>query len=149
MCLRQLELTYESLKTFADFFAKQLKPNTTILLNGEIGSGKTTWTKHLFRALGYEGIVSSPTFNLIKQYEGEDYHLVHVDAYRNLSRGYINLDEYLESPYILCVEWSEYIQDEIPESYIQLHIEASTSEESRKYTIELCDDRYKAEDFVW
>lgn len=148
MYLRRIELTYESLEMFIQYFAKLLKPNTTILLNGEIGTGKTTWTKHLFKALGYQGVVSSPTFNLIKQYEGTSYHLVHVDAYRNTQGSYIALDEYLEAPYVLCVEWSKYIAKELPEAYIEISIEY-VNPDIRLYQITLYDERYDEGDLIW
>lgn len=145
--MRKLELTYESLETFIQHFAQRLQPNTTILLDGEIGTGKTTLTKYLFKVLGYAGVVSSPTFNLIKQYEGALHHLVHVDAYRNIQEGYIALGEYLEEPYILCVEWSDYIKSELPDEYIRITIEHTSSSATRVYTLECCDKRYKEEDF--
>lgn len=147
--MRQLEIPYEHLEMFVLHFAKKLQPNTTILLNGEIGAGKTTWTKHLFKNLGYDGVVSSPTFTLIKQYQGDCYSLIHVDAYRNVQGGYIALDDYIEPPYILCVEWSEYIAEELPDAYIQIDITHTNTDDVRCYTIQSTDERYQEEDFVW
>lgn len=146
--MNRLEIAYDELETFTAYFAQKLKPNTTILLNGEIGTGKTTFTKHLFKALGYAGVVTSPTFTLIKQYEGTQYHLIHVDAYRNEQGGYIELNEYIEDPYILCVEWAKYIESEIPSEYLQIDIEIE-SETARNYTIQVKDGRYAEETFIW
>lgn len=147
--LKRLEIDFEQLELFVNFVAKRLKPNTTILLNGEIGTGKTTFVKHLFKHLGYLGVVSSPTFTLIKQYQTDTLHLIHVDAYRNVNNGYISLDDYVESPYILCAEWSEYIQSELPEEYIQIDIEYTDFSEKRFYTLKIVDGRYKESDFEW
>lgn len=140
--MKQLEVAYDELENFVSGFAKHIQPNTTILLDGEVGAGKTTWTKRLFHSLGYNGIVSSPTFTLIKEYQGTKYHLVHVDAYRNINGGFIDLESYLDEPYVLCVEWSEYIEEELPEAYIRIKIDM-VSEDIRKYTILINDNRYK------
>lgn len=145
--MKHQKFDYEELERFAKTFAKAMQPNTTIILDGQIGAGKTTWTKHFFRALGYNGVVTSPTFTLIRQYEGVDYHLVHVDAYRNTSKGHIDLETYLTEPYILCVEWSEYIEDELPEEYLHLKIEY-ISENEREYQLTSYDQRYK-EEALW
>lgn len=140
--VKRFEVTIDELSVFAQRFADTLQENTTILLDGQIGAGKTTWTKHLFKALGCTAVVNSPTFTLIKQYDGNKYHLVHVDAYRNVGGGYIDLESYLDTPYILCVEWAEYIDDELPDSYIHIQIE-TISEHKRAYTVTTNDGRYK------
>lgn len=145
--MKRQKFDYEELEYFTKKMAAAMQPNTTIVLDGQIGAGKTTWTKHFFRALGYNGVVTSPTFTIVREYEGSEYHLVHVDAYRNTSKGYIDLETYLTPPYIACIEWSEYIENELPTEYLRLKIEY-LSETEREYTLTSCDSRYQ-EDQLW
>ncbi|MBF0847024.1 tRNA (adenosine(37)-N6)-threonylcarbamoyltransferase complex ATPase subunit type 1 TsaE, partial [Streptococcus danieliae] len=53
-----------------------------LTLNGDLAAGKTTFTKYFAKAIGIEATVTSPTFNILKEYEGDDYYLCHIDAYR-------------------------------------------------------------------
>lgn len=70
-------------KRFAKKFAKSLVGGETILLNGDLGAGKTTFTQFLARYLGVKDVVSSPTFNIVKEYECEHGRKVyHFDMYR-------------------------------------------------------------------
>ena len=68
-------------REFSKEFAKEIKNGDVILLNGEIGAGKTTFTKFLLENLGVKSIVSSPTFTLLNEYEGE-FPIYHFDMYR-------------------------------------------------------------------
>lgn len=115
----------------ARFLASHCKVGDVILLNGDLGAGKTFFTSYFAKELGIREDVTSPTFTIAKEYSGK-YDLFHIDAYRleglNEDVGYI-LDYYNEG--ITVIEWPEYISEYIPYSYIQLYI-TRIGEEERK-----------------
>lgn len=69
-------------KDFANKFAKSLSGGETILLYGDLGAGKTTFTQCLAKALGVKDVVTSPTFNIVKEYDAKNGKLYHFDMYR-------------------------------------------------------------------
>lgn len=88
-------------------FAAQLRGGDVVLLSGELGAGKTTFTKGIALALGVTEPVTSPTFTIIKEYRGTDLYLYHMDMYR-LSGDLTELgfEEYLGDPRgVSVVEW--------------------------------------------
>jgi tRNA threonylcarbamoyladenosine biosynthesis protein TsaE len=90
---------------------KQLRPGDVVLLEGEFGSGKTTFTQGVARGLGIDSrYVNSPTFTLINEYRGGRHLLAHIDLYR--LEGFeqvatLGLDDYLEGPFVTVIEWPE------------------------------------------
>lgn len=103
----------EKTKQLATDFAKRLKPGDLVVLNGDLGAGKTTFTRYTFEALGAKGVVNSPTFAIMKVYESPVAELYHFDTYR------IDVNEAIESGFdeilsnrqgkIIFIEWSENI----------------------------------------
>jgi len=89
----------------------------TILFYGEMGSGKTTLIKEIVKKLGYNALVSSPTFSLVNEYQGEKEKMYHFDFYRiekeeeALDMG---IEEYLNSDYWNFIEWPEKILNLVP-----------------------------------
>ena len=80
--------------------ARNINPGTTISLIGDLGSGKTTFTKGFAKQIGIKDHVTSPTFKLISEHQGEKYKLNHIDAYRmNGPEDFLNIggEEYLIS----------------------------------------------------
>ena len=124
----------------AERFAKCLKAGDVVAYRGDLGAGKTAFTRGLAKGLGCKGEVCSPTFALVHEYPGE-ITLYHFDMYRIAdtedlyATGY---DDYLESGGILAIEWSENIEDALPEHTIFVTITA-TGLESR--TIEFDSER--------
>lgn len=107
----------------AQNLAKLLKPGDVITLNGDLGSGKTTFTKGLAVGLGIEQMIKSPTFTIIKEYDGE-LPLYHMDAYRlEHSEEDIGFAEYFYGDGISVVEWSQFIEDFLPEERLNIVIE--------------------------
>lgn len=104
-------------------------------LDGDLGAGKTAFSQSFARHLGVEGIVSSPTFTIIKEYEGR-LPLYHMDVYRiSLHEAdELGLDEYFYGQGVCLVEWSSIITDLMPERH--LHIElATTGPQERLITV--------------
>lgn len=95
----------DGLNKLAKDIAKDLKSNTFILLNGDLGAGKTTFTKQLIKELGVTENVTSPSFNIMNQYRTDKYIINHMDAYR-LRKG-DEIDMFIEAfeDAITIVEW--------------------------------------------
>ncbi len=110
-------------------FTKNLKPKDIIILNGELGAGKTTFVKGIAQGLGILCPVTSPTFNIVKEYNEV---LCHIDAYRVYDED-IGIDDYLERNFIICIEWSANIIDYIP--HIDYEINLDYVEQGREITI--------------
>ncbi len=111
--------TAEDLETYAADFARQLETNSVLILSGVMGAGKTTFVKGLARGLGATSPVSSPTYTYIHQYETPQGVLVHIDAYRlgNAQKLWqMGLAEYLETAFVVVIEWGEALLEEIPEA---------------------------------
>ena len=99
--------TREETIAAAEHFAKKLEGGDVVLLSGELGAGKTTFTKGIAHALGVKEQVTSPTFTIIKEYTGETLRLYHMDMYR-LSGDIteLGLEEYLgKKDGVTVIEW--------------------------------------------
>ncbi|MDD3392916.1 MAG: tRNA (adenosine(37)-N6)-threonylcarbamoyltransferase complex ATPase subunit type 1 TsaE [Bacilli bacterium] len=95
-------------------------PNMIICLNGELGSGKTMFAKGIANALGIKDSITSPTFNIIKEYEGE-LPLYHMDVYR-LNGDYdgLGIDEYFHKNGIVVIEWADTIKNILPKERLEI-----------------------------
>ena len=123
----------------AEEFAKQLKIGDTILYTGEMGAGKTHFTKGIAKHFGIEKGVSSPTFALVNEYIGNEINVFHFDLFRINSYDdlyAIGFFDYFDRGGILAVEWSENISNlsDYLEDVWLVDI-AKTGEESREITI--------------
>ncbi|MFD1171234.1 tRNA (adenosine(37)-N6)-threonylcarbamoyltransferase complex ATPase subunit type 1 TsaE [Oceanobacillus picturae] len=117
-------------KQVAAQLAVLLKPGDVVTLEGELGAGKTTFTKGLANGLGVKRHVSSPTFTIIKEYQGE-LPLYHMDVYRlENSEEDIGFDEYFNGDGICVVEWAQFINEFLPEERLEIEIQYA-GEESR------------------
>jgi tRNA threonylcarbamoyladenosine biosynthesis protein TsaE len=123
---------------FAEEFAKELKPGTVLAFFGGMGVGKTAFTRGLARGLGITAAVASPTFAIVNDYGGNP-PLAHFDMYRIetwedlYSTGFF---DYIDAGYILAVEWSENIENALPEDSIKVTISRGENENDRLITIE-------------
>ena len=123
---------------FAEEFAKGLKPGTVLAFFGGMGVGKTAFTRGLARGLGIKAAVASPTFAIVNDYGGNP-PLAHFDMYRIetwedlYSTGFF---DYIDAGYILAVEWSENIENALPEDSIRVTISRGENENDRLITIE-------------
>ena len=94
-------------------FSKIVSKGTIVLLNGDLGSGKTTFAKGVLRGLNYAEEVTSPTYTLINEYNA-DHDVIHIDCYRekNINRWLnICLIDYFSTENILFIEWPRNIRD--------------------------------------
>lgn len=108
-----------------------------IAFRGDLGSGKTCFTRGLARGLGYTGEVTSPTFALINEYIGGRLPLFHYDMYRISSWDELysaGFFEYLDMNGVIVAEWSENIENALPEATIYVEFE-KLNENSRKITV--------------
>ncbi len=118
--------------------ARELRPGDVICLEGDLGAGKTTFTQGLAAALKVKGRVTSPTFCLVQEHQGEQL-LVHMDLYRLNDESdvlSIGWEDYLSRGAILAVEWPERAGSLIPEDAIHIvftHLEGG--EERRRIVI--------------
>ena|SRR5690625_158469 len=127
--MKKVKLTTEQeTKKFAKDLATYLKPNSVVTLTGDLGVGKTTFTKGIGAGLGVKRTINSPTFTIVKSYRG-DIPLHHIDAYRlEDSDEDIGFDEYFFSDAVTVVEWPQFIEDFLPEERLDILIERSDNE---------------------
>lgn len=127
------------LRSFAARIAQSLDGGAVLALEGDLGSGKTTFTQALALALGVKRPVTSPTFTLVCEYPLPDgRRLVHMDLYR--LKGASDMEalgfrEYVESGDIVCIEWPDRAGDELPPDAIRIRFEISDDPGSRIVTI--------------
>ena len=116
---------------------KQMKAGTVIAYRGDLGAGKTAFTRGLARGLGYTDPVTSPTYTIVNEYLGGRLPLFHFDMYRLKSSDDlwdIGWEDYLERGGVCAVEWSENVDDAM-ENAVYVTIE-KTGDEARRITIE-------------
>lgn len=136
----------EETERFASEIAKHLKGGTVVAFYGGLGMGKTAFTRGLARGMGIDCHVSSPTFAIVNDYGGNP-PLVHFDMYKVeswddlYSSGFF---DYLDMGAILAVEWSENIENALPDSTVRVTIEKCEDENSRIITVEgvECDEDF-------
>ncbi len=136
----------EEMIKLARMFGELCNKKDVFLLNGDLGAGKTFFTKHFAAALGIKEQVMSPTFTLAKEYHQDDVSLYHVDAYRleDSCEDVSYLFDYYENG-ITVIEWPEFVSDYLPYSYVQLYIEY-IDECKRKVTVSFVNkDRLREE----
>lgn len=96
-------------------------PNMVICLKGNLGSGKTVFTKGFANALGITDTITSPTFNIVKEYYGGESPLFHMDVYRiDETNVEIDFHEYFVKKGVCIIEWSDMIIDELPKERLEI-----------------------------
>lgn len=105
----------------AENFEAEKFSGMIICLNGDLGSGKTVFTKGFAAALGIDEVITSPTFNIIKEYLNGEMPLFHMDVYR--LEGNIEgtgIQEYFDKNGVTIIEWAEMIEDYLPEERLEI-----------------------------
>ncbi|WP_249902148.1 tRNA (adenosine(37)-N6)-threonylcarbamoyltransferase complex ATPase subunit type 1 TsaE [Paenibacillus sp. PK3_47] len=105
-------------------------PGMVIGLNGDLGAGKTAFSQCYARHLGVEGIVNSPTFTIIKEYQGR-LPLYHMDVYRisAMEADELGLEEYFYGQGVCLVEWSSIITELMPPGHLNIYMKTAGPEE--------------------
>ena len=115
-----------------------LKPGPVVAFTGDLGAGKTAFTRGLARGLGISQRVTSPTFTIVNEYEGGRLPLFHFDMYRLSSSQElfdIGWEDYLARGGVCAVEWSENVADALEEETIQVDIRRGDGEMQRRISI--------------
>ncbi len=122
----------------AKHLAETLKGNEIIALYGDLGAGKTAFTRGVADFFGIKGMVSSPTFSIMNEYQSDKFKIYHFDMYR------VNSLEDLESTGffdyidngIIIIEWAENIEKDFPNGAIKVHIDKTEDENTRLIKID-------------
>lgn len=122
---------------------KCVKKNMVILLDGDLGAGKTTLTQGIAKGLGVKKNVTSPTFNIQKIYHGENMDLNHIDAYRleGIEQD-LGFDEYFWDDCLTVLEWSQFMEYLIPDTYLKISIHLLENG-SREFTFDAHGNAYE------
>ena len=121
----------EGSNLFAREIAEQLNPEDTILFYGDLGSGKTYLVKRIVTSLGIKANVTSPSFSIVNQYEGE--HLIyHIDLYRIKNKQELintGIEDILNSEAIIFIEWPQIVENELRWQHFRVYIETNRKNE--------------------
>lgn len=120
--MKRIIHSLEETKRLAQSIALHIKPGMLITLSGDLGAGKTTFTKYLGEALGVKKTINSPTFTILKVYQGK-LPLYHIDAYRmeGISQD-LGFDEYYEGDGLCIIEWPNYIIEQLPNHRLEIEL---------------------------
>ena len=125
---------------FALKLSKKVKLGTVIALVGNLGSGKTTFTKGFAKGLNIKEHVGSPTFKIVSEYEGKHFNLYHIDSYRlNNSNDFLKIggEEFLnQETGVTIIEWADLIKDVLPKNTIIINFSRLNHENSRRIEIQ-------------
>ena len=112
---------------FAQNLASKLGIGDVIVLNGDLGSGKTKFTEGILKYFGLDNEISSPTFTIVNEYNSKDFNIYHFDVYRfaDSSEFYAIGGEDYFSQGLCIIEWGTIIKDALPDNYIEINFEKS------------------------
>lgn len=136
--LRVITNSVTETESFAEKIGQRVKSGTVIAYFGGLGMGKTAFTRGLARGMGITQAVSSPTFAIVNDYGGNP-PLVHFDMYKVeswddlYSSGFF---DYLDMGAVLAVEWSENIENALPEGTVRVTVEQGEGANQRIITVE-------------
>lgn len=116
-------------ENLANALANKIQPGMLITLSGDLGAGKTTFTKFLGKALGVKKNINSPTFTILKVYQGK-FPIYHMDVYRmeGISQD-LGFDEYFDGDGLCIVEWPDFIAEQLPEERLEITIKRIDDDE--------------------
>ena len=108
-------------------------PNMVICLKGDLGTGKTVFAKGFAKAMEVTEDVTSPTFNIIKEYTSGELPLYHMDVYRLDGKvGDLGLEEYFTKKGVTIIEWADMIEDYLPDKRLDIKIKSSSEDEDKR-----------------
>lgn len=108
-------------------------PNMVICLEGDLGTGKTVFTKGFAEAMEIDEDVTSPTFNIIKEYTSGEMPLYHMDVYRlDGKMTGIDIEEYYTKKGVTIIEWADMIPNLLPEKRLDIKFKSSSEDENKR-----------------
>lgn len=117
--------------------AQQLQPDDVLVMLGDMGAGKSEFTRGVARGLGVTGYVTSPTFTILQVHDSGRLPLYHFDWYRlsDPEELYeLSMDEYLQNGGVAVIEWPSRAEEAVPESYLEVEL-SPTGDDSRLITL--------------
>ena len=136
-------------KEIAKKIASQLQKKDIIVLQGELGAGKTKFTEGILEYFNLQDEISSPTFTIVNEYNTEKFNIYHFDVYRLADVDEflaIGGEEYFEKG-VSIIEWGEIIEEILPKNYIKISFSKSEKETERIIELESIGDKKLEIDF--
>ncbi|MBQ2671355.1 MAG: tRNA (adenosine(37)-N6)-threonylcarbamoyltransferase complex ATPase subunit type 1 TsaE [Clostridia bacterium] len=124
-------------ENFAKEIGKKLKGDEIIALYGDLGVGKTVFTRGLVSCFGTKNAVTSPTFTLVNEYAAPKFKIYHFDMYRIKNLEDLESTGFFDYMYkgVFVIEWSENIENYLPEKTIKIYIEKNENDSERIITL--------------
>ncbi len=127
--------SHKETDSLAEIISDNLFSGFILGLTGDLGSGKTTFTKYLAKHMGISDNINSPTFTILKVYNHNPFNLYHMDVYRLEGIGYdYELDDYIYGDGVSVIEWYAYITEMLPNEFLKIDIKV-INETSRELVI--------------
>lgn len=145
------KLSFQQIDDLAKAMAKYSKENTVIALIGNLGTGKTTFTKTFAKEWGVTENLKSPTFNYVLEYLSGKMPLYHFDVYRlcDAEEIYeIGYEDYLNNGGVSLIEWADIILEELPKEYVKISFEYVEEENERFVSVEYIGDKEKEKELL-
>lgn len=125
------------------WLGKQLFAGSTVILTGNLGTGKTSLSKGIAKGLGVTEMVKSPTYTIVREYHSGRIPFYHMDVYRTANHVQdLELDDYFYGDGVTVVEWGELLGKYLPEAFLQITI--SQARGGREISFETTDEKYQA-----
>lgn len=128
-----LSRSADETEKIAKRLAKTLTGNEIIALYGDLGAGKTAFTRGIADFFGIKNLVSSPTFSIMNEYQSDKFKIYHFDMYRVNSLDDLESTgffDYIDNG-VIIIEWSENIENDLPKGTIKIHIDKTDDENAR------------------
>ncbi|MGX7106361.1 tRNA (adenosine(37)-N6)-threonylcarbamoyltransferase complex ATPase subunit type 1 TsaE [Hutsoniella sourekii] len=137
----------EETKQLGALLSQLMKPGMVMTLTGDLGAGKTTLTQGFGKGLGIKRAIKSPTYTIVKEYPLEDGStFIHMDAYRLEEGGAdtVDLDQFLSDDYLILIEWPQFIEEYLPQDYLEVHLAATSKDNQRRIQIDSHSPAYSS-----
>lgn len=145
-CRYMQKITQKQLESIAQSIGKKLRGGECFELIGDVGGGKTTFTKSLALGLGVQDDVQSPSFTISREYEARNgLRLAHYDFYRLHDPGIVSFElaeSVQDKTTVTVIEWAETVQDVLPAGRVVMHFQHDSDEKKRILTIEYGDNTH-------